>query len=76
MEACARAVRLAKAAGVPIGTVGGTADAVAQYRAMGFDFVAIASDLGLLMRSLQAAMAAVRGDTPRAPAAPATQGGY
>jgi 2-keto-3-deoxy-L-rhamnonate aldolase RhmA len=76
MEACARAVRLAKAAGVPIGTVGGTADAVAQYRAMGFDFVAIASDLGLLMRSLQSAMAAVRGDTPRAPAAPTTQGGY
>jgi len=73
MDACALAVRRAKAAGVPIGTVGGTPDAVAQYRAMGFDYVGIASDLGLLMRALQAAMAAVRG----APAAaPAPQGGY
>ena len=73
MDACALAVRRAKAAGVPIGTVGGTPDAVAQYRAMGFDYVGIASDLGLLMRALQAAMASVRG----APAAaPAPQGGY
>ena len=56
----ANAVARAKALGIPIGTVGGTPEVVAQYRAIGFDFVAIASDLGLLMRSAQAALAAVR----------------
>lgn len=56
----AQAVARAKALGMPIGTVGGTPEVVAQYRAMGFDFVGIASDLGLLMRSAQAAVAALR----------------
>jgi 2-keto-3-deoxy-L-rhamnonate aldolase RhmA len=62
LDACADAVRRAKAAGVPIGTVGGTPEAVARYREMGFDFVAIGSDLGLLMRALQGALASVRGN--------------
>jgi 2-keto-3-deoxy-L-rhamnonate aldolase RhmA len=57
----ATAIKRAKAAGKPIGTVGGTPEVVQQYLAMGFDFVAIASDLGLLMRSAQAALVAVRG---------------
>ena len=56
----AQAVARAKALGMPIGTVGGTPEVVAQYRAMGFDFVGIASDLGLLMRSAQAALATLR----------------
>lgn len=55
-----QAVQRAKALRTPIGTVGGTPEVVAQYLAMGFDFVAIASDLGLLMRSAQSALAAVR----------------
>lgn len=55
-----QAVARAKALGMPIGTVGGTPEVVARYLAMGFDFVAIASDLGLLMRSAQSALAAVR----------------
>jgi 2-keto-3-deoxy-L-rhamnonate aldolase RhmA len=73
----ADAVARAKRLGMPIGTVGGTNEVVAQYRAIGFDFVAIASDLGLLMRSAQAALAGVRNGA-LAPAAPATQtnGGY
>jgi 2-keto-3-deoxy-L-rhamnonate aldolase RhmA len=41
---------------VPVGTVGGTPEQVVQYRAAGFTFVAIASDLGLLMRGAQAAV--------------------
>ncbi len=41
----------ARAAGRWIGTVGGTAEAVQEYRAMGYDFVAVASDLGMLMRT-------------------------
>jgi len=47
----ADAVKRAHAAGCWIGTVGGTAEVVRGYRAMGFDFVAVASDLGLLMRT-------------------------
>lgn len=55
-----QAVRRAKEVGKPIGTIGNTPEQVAQYRAIGFDYVAIASDLGLLMRSAQAALAALR----------------
>jgi 2-keto-3-deoxy-L-rhamnonate aldolase RhmA len=64
-----RAVKRANALGKPIGTVGGTPEAVARYRAMGFDFVAIASDLGLLMRSSQACIAALAQLTGEGPAA-------
>jgi 2-keto-3-deoxy-L-rhamnonate aldolase RhmA len=72
-----RAVQRAKAAGKPIGTVGGTAEVVVQSGAMGFDFVAIASDLGLLMRSAQAALSAVRAGPPQTRSADTpSQGGY
>ena len=57
-----QAVQRAKALRKPIGTVGGTPDVVALYREIGFDFIAIASDLGLLMRAAQAALTAVRAD--------------
>ncbi len=60
------AVQRCKALGKPVGTVGGTPEVVTQYRAMGFDYVAIASDLGLLMRGLQGAVKALQ-----APATPA-----
>ena len=69
-----QAVHRAKALGKPIGTVGGTPEIVAQYRAIGFDFVAIASDLGLLMRAAQGALNAVRAQGT--PSAPAIEGGY
>ncbi len=64
--------------GMPIGTVGGTPEVVAQYRAMGYDFVAVASDLGLLMRASIAAAQALRAIDGAAPAAPAAkpQSGY
>jgi 2-dehydro-3-deoxyglucarate aldolase len=73
-----QAVQRARAAGVPIGTVGGTPQAVAQYRAMGFDFVALGSDLGLLMRGAQEGLAAVRGQggAPRPSMSGHSQGGY
>jgi 2-keto-3-deoxy-L-rhamnonate aldolase RhmA len=79
MNLAAQAVERAKALGKPIGTVGGTPEAVAQYRAIGFDFVAIGSDLGLLMRSAQAALSAVRAQTaPLAfeQATASSEGGY
>jgi 2-keto-3-deoxy-L-rhamnonate aldolase RhmA len=59
MELMSEAARRCRATGKPAGTVGDTPEVVAQYRAAGFDFVAIASDLGLLMRAAQAALAAL-----------------
>jgi 2-keto-3-deoxy-L-rhamnonate aldolase RhmA len=69
----ASAAKRANALGVPIGSVGGTPDTVAKYRAMGYDYVAVASDLGLLMRAAQAAAQALRGQTA---AATRPDGGY
>jgi len=60
MELMTQAAQRCKTLGKPVGTVGGTADVVAQYRAAGYTFIAIASDLGLLMRGAQAAVAALR----------------
>jgi len=56
MSLMADAAQRCKAIGVPVGTVGGTPEVVVQYRAAGYTFVAIASDLGLLMRGAQAAV--------------------
>lgn len=47
--------------GKPVGTVGGTPEAVAAYRASGFDYIGCASDLGLLMRNCAAVLSAMRG---------------
>jgi 2-keto-3-deoxy-L-rhamnonate aldolase RhmA len=60
MGLMSQAAQRCKAVGKPVGTIGGTPEAVAQYRAMGFTFLAIASDLGLMMRGAQAAVAALR----------------
>ncbi len=60
MDRMSQAVRRAKAAGMPIGTIGGAPEDVAQYRAMGFDYVAMGSDLGLLMHASHTALAALR----------------
>ncbi len=70
MAAQAEAVQRCQACGKPVGIVGGTPEVVGQYRAMGFDFLAIASDLGLMMRSAQAAAAALRAQETSAPPAP------
>lgn len=60
MGLMADAARRCKALGKPVGTVGATPDLVVQYRAAGFDFVAVASDLGLLMGGAQAVVKALR----------------
>ena len=60
MDLMSKAARRCKALGKPIGTIGSTPEVVAQYRAAGFNFVAIDSDLGLLMRAARAAVAALR----------------
>lgn len=60
MDLMTQAAQRCRELGKPIGTIGSTPEAVAQYRAAGFSFVAISSDLGLLMRGAQAAVAALR----------------
>lgn len=60
MNLMTAAAERADAVGVPIGTVGGTPEEVARYRAAGYDFLAVSSDLGLLMRGAQAAVLALR----------------
>lgn len=60
LELMARAVQRCKARGMPVGTLGSSPEAVAQYRAIGFDFVAISSDIGFAMRGAQAAIASLR----------------
>ena len=55
-----QAVQRCKAMNKPVGTLGATPELVAQYRATGFDFVAVSSDLGFMMRAAQASIAALR----------------
>ena len=66
MDVMSRCAQRCKAIGKPVGTVGGTPEVVTQYRNMGYTFVAIASDLGLLMRAAQAAVKTL--DTPQSEA--------
>ena len=62
----ADAVARSHAAGKPIGTIGGTVGQVTEYLAMGFDFIAVGSDLGLLVGAAQAALMSLRaGDASR-----------
>lgn len=60
VAAMAAGVKRVHAAGRPVGTVGGTPEAVATYRAAGFDYIGVASDLGLMMRSCAATLSAIR----------------
>ncbi len=60
LELMSHAVQRAKAVGKPIGTLGGSPEMVAQYRAYGFDYMALSSDLGLLMRGAQTTLSSLR----------------
>ena len=53
-------VKRCHARGLPIGTVGGTPEAVATYRAAGFDYIGCGSDLGLMMRNCAAVLSSIR----------------
>jgi 2-keto-3-deoxy-L-rhamnonate aldolase RhmA len=55
-----QAAQRCKAIGKPVGTLGSAPDVIAQYRAAGFDFMAVGSDLGLMMRGAQAVVSALR----------------
>ena len=60
VEVMARSVQRCHALGKPIGTVGGTPEAVAIYRKAGFDYIGVASDLGLMMRTCAAILSTIR----------------
>jgi len=60
MDRMSQAVLRCKAIGMPVGTIGGDPESVAQYRAAGFDYVAVGSDLGLFMQGARSAIAALR----------------
>lgn len=60
MDLIGKAVQRCKSMGMPIGTLGGDPETVAQYRAIGFDFVAVSSDIGFMMKGAQAAITALR----------------
>lgn len=60
VEVMAQSVKRCHAVGKPVGTVGGTTDAVATYRQAGFDYIGVASDLGLMMRTCAATLSTLR----------------
>jgi 2-keto-3-deoxy-L-rhamnonate aldolase RhmA len=60
IEAMADAARRCRAIGKPLGTLGAAPDMVVRYRAMGYSYVAVGTDLGMLMRGAQTAVAALR----------------
>ena len=60
MALMADAAKRCRKFGVPIGTVGGTVEAVTAYRAMGYDYIGCASDLALMMRQSAAVLSALR----------------
>ena len=60
VEVMAQSVKRCHAVGKPIGTVGGTTDAIAIYRKAGFDYIGVASDLGLMMRTCAATLSTIR----------------
>lgn len=68
VEVMGRCVALCHAQHKPIGTVGGTPEAVATYRRLGFDYIGVGSDLGLMMRNCAAALAAIRAQDAGRPA--------
>ena len=66
------AAQRAKAVGVPIGIVGPTPEMVASFTRAGYSFVAVASDLGMMMRQANAFLADLKGRV----AAPGSAGPY
>jgi 2-keto-3-deoxy-L-rhamnonate aldolase RhmA len=60
MELMWQAARRCRAIGKPVGTQGFSPEVVAQYRAAGFDYLAIGSDIELMMRGAHAVIKALR----------------
>ncbi len=71
VAAMEHAAERAHAVGNRIGTVMGTVELVQHYRAAGYDFVGLASDLGLYMRAATGALKMLRDNAGRK-----VEGGY
>jgi len=79
MQLMANAAQRCRALGIPAGTIGGTPEVAAQYRTAGFTYIAIASDLGLLMLGAQSALTSLNtadGHPLRPPAGGVQPKGY
>jgi len=64
--AIADVARRAHAVGKPVGIVGPTPLMVREFVAMGYDYVAIASDMGMMMRQANAFIAEFDQTAPQA----------
>lgn len=60
MDVIAKIAQRCKRAGKPSGILGMNPEAVVQYRAAGYDYVGISSDLGLLMQACKSVIGALR----------------
>lgn len=60
-QALAQAAGRAKALGKPVGIVGPNPDMVKAFADMGFDYLAVSSDMGLMMNLAQSWLTALRG---------------
>ena len=60
MKAMTDAARRCRALGKPVGSIGVELEVLAQYRAAGYDYLAIHSDLGLFVQAAQRSIAALR----------------
>ena len=60
MDLMTRAAQRCHALGMPIGSIGVEPEVVARYRAVGYDFLAINSDLGLFMQGALRSIHALR----------------
>lgn len=60
LQAMADVAARARAIGKLVGAIGNNAEVVTQYRAMGYDFIGIGSDLALLMAGARSAVQALR----------------
>ncbi len=60
MKAMSHAAQRCHAVGKPLGTIGVDPEVVVQYRAMGYDFIAVDSDIGHFVQSAQRSITALR----------------
>jgi 2-keto-3-deoxy-L-rhamnonate aldolase RhmA len=60
MDVIAQCAQRCKRVGKPIGILGMNPESVAQFRAAGYDYVGISSDLGLLMQACKSVLTALR----------------
>jgi 2-keto-3-deoxy-L-rhamnonate aldolase RhmA len=66
-ELMATAARRARAAGKPIGTLGPTPEMVSGFVEMGYDYVAVGSDLVFMMQQAKSVLARMKGHADHAP---------